>query len=92
MFERYSKLAERALRDEPPSPDEALWILDGGDVELLPLLHAAFLPRKLHFGRGVQVHILNNVQSGLCPENCGYCSQSRDSTAAIRMYPMKRHQ
>jgi biotin synthase len=35
------------------------------------------------------VHILNNVQSGLCPEDCGYCSQSRDSNAAIRKYPLK---
>jgi len=33
--------------------------------------------------------VLNNVQNGLCPEDCGYCSQNRDSTAAIRKYPMK---
>ncbi len=92
MFERYSRLAERALRDEPPTRDEAAWILDGDDVELLPLLHAAFEPRRRHFGRVVQVHVLNNVQNGLCPENCGYCSQSRDSTAAIRKYPLKGRQ
>ena len=36
------------------------------------------------------VHVLNNVQNGLCPEDCGYCSQSRDSKAAIRKYAMKR--
>jgi biotin synthase len=58
-------------------------------VALLPLLHAAFAPRERHFGRRVMVHVLNNVQSGLCPEDCGYCSQSRDSSAAIRKYPMK---
>jgi biotin synthase len=69
--------------------DEALWILDGQDVALLPLLQAAFAPRERHFGRRVMVHVLNNVQSGLCPEDCGYCSQSRDSEAAIRKYPMK---
>jgi biotin synthase len=32
---------------------------------------------------------LNNVQNGLCPEDCGYCSQSSDSDAAIRKYPIK---
>jgi len=37
----------------------------------------------------VMVHILNNVQNGLCPEDCGYCSQSRDSDSAIRKYPIK---
>jgi biotin synthase len=89
MLEPYTRLAERALRDEPPGDAQALWILDGDDVELLPLLHAAYIPRQRRFGRKVMVHILNNVQSGLCPEDCGYCSQSRDSNAAIRKYPLK---
>jgi len=35
------------------------------------------------------VHVLNNVQNGLCPEDCGYCSQNKDSKAAIRKYAMK---
>jgi biotin synthase len=89
VFETYSRLAERALRDEPPSAEEALWVLDGEDVELLPLLHAAYLPRVQHFGRKVMVHVLNNVQNGLCPEDCGYCAQNKDSKAAIRKYAMK---
>jgi biotin synthase len=89
VFDRYAELAARALRDEAPRPEDALWILEGGDVELLPLLAAAFEPRRRHFGRKVMVHVLNNVQNGLCPEDCGYCSQSRDATAAMRTYPMK---
>lgn len=89
MFDRYARLSERALRDEPPSREDALWILDAPDVALLPLLHAAYLPREKHFGRRVQVQILNNVQNGLCPEDCGYCSQSKDSAAPIRKYPLK---
>lgn len=89
MFEPYARLAERALRDEPPSTDECLRLLDGEGVALLPLLHAAYVPRERHFGRKVMVHVLNNVQNGLCPEDCGYCSQSKASTAAIRKYPMK---
>jgi biotin synthase len=35
------------------------------------------------------VHVLDNAQNGLCPEDCGYCSQSRDSEADLRKYPMK---
>ena len=89
MLETYARLAERALRDEPPTASEALWILDGADVALLPLLHAAFVPRERHFGRKVMVHVLNNVQNGLCPEDCGYCSHSRDSKAGIRKCPMR---
>jgi biotin synthase len=82
-------LATRALNDEPPSEAEALWILEGEDAELLPLLHAAFEPRRRYFGREVMVQILNNVQNGLCGEDCGYCSQSKRSDSAIRKYPMK---
>jgi biotin synthase len=87
--DRYAALAHDALRDVAPSEADALWILDGPDVELLPLLHAAFEPRRRAFGRKVMVHVLNNVQNGLCPEDCGYCSQNKDSTSAIRKYAMK---
>lgn len=89
MHDVYRELAERALRDEPPSEETGSWILDGEDVELLPLLHAAFEPRRHYFGRRVMVHVLDNAQNGLCPEDCGYCSQSRDSQSELRKYPMK---
>ena len=89
MFDRYATLAECALRDEPPTLEEARWILDGSDVALLPLLEAAAAPRRRHFGNKVMVHFLNNVQNGLCPEDCGYCSQNRDSKATIKKYAMK---
>jgi len=86
---RYARLAGRALGGEAPSREDARWVLSGEDVELLPLLQAAYEPRRARFGRRVMVHVLNNVQNGLCPEDCGYCSQNRDSQAAIRKYPMK---
>jgi len=85
----FSRLAERALRDEPPGQEEARRLLDDPELPLLPLLHAAFVPRERHFGRRVTVQVLNNVQNGLCPEDCGYCPQARGSEAAIRKYPMK---
>jgi biotin synthase len=89
LFETYAELARRALRGQPPTQAESMWILDRPDVELLPLLQAAYVPREHFFGRTVMVHILNNVQSGHCGEDCGYCAQSKSSTAPIRKYPMK---
>lgn len=89
MLDIYSQLAKRALAGEAPTEEQCAWVLEGKDVELLPLLHAAFEPRRQHFGRKVMVHVLNNVQNGLCPEDCGYCSQNKDSSAPIRKYAMK---
>lgn len=89
MSDIYRELAERALTGEAPAEDRCEWILDAPEVALLPLLDAAYQPRRKHFGRKVMVHVLNNVQNGLCPEDCGYCAQNRDSDAAIRKYPMK---
>jgi len=89
VFEMYSQLAERALVGEAPSQEDALWILAGHDVELLPLLHAAFVPRRHHFGRKVSVQVLNNIQNGLCSEDCGYCAQAKGSESGIREYRMK---
>jgi biotin synthase len=87
--DRYQRLARNALAGNAPSESDALWVLDGPDVELLPLLQAAYAPRHQAFGRKVMVHVLNNVQNGLCPEDCGYCSQNKDSKSAIRKYAMK---
>jgi len=36
----------------------------------------------------VRLHFLLNAQSGLCPEDCNYCSQSKISTAEIAKYPL----
>ncbi len=85
----YAELARNALAGIAPSEEQSVWILDGPDVELLPLLHAAYEPRRRAFGRKVKIHVLKNVQNGLCPEDCGYCSQNKDSKAAIRKYAMK---
>ncbi|OSM00206.1 putative biotin synthase [Magnetofaba australis IT-1] len=45
--------------------------------------------RHAHFGRGVRVHILNNVQNGYCPEECNYCAQAKNSDAPIEKYSLK---
>ena len=42
--------------------------------------------RRKHFGRTVQLYFLMNAKSGLCPEDCHYCSQSKVSTAEIPRY------
>ena len=83
---RYRALAEDALADRPLGREEALTVLRGGDADLPAALWAAFAVRSRHFGRGVKLCMLQNARSGLCPEDCGYCSQSAVSTADIPRY------
>ncbi|REJ87545.1 MAG: biotin synthase BioB [Planctomycetota bacterium] len=82
----WNRLAEKSLAGELLERDEAHAVLDCPDDDLLDLLSAAFRVRREHFGRQVQLYYLTNPQSGLCPEDCGYCSQSAVSGAEIPKY------
>ena len=61
-------------------------MLECPDEELLDLLAAAYRVRRRWFGNQVQLYFLMNAKSGLCPEDCGYCSQSKVSEAEIPRY------
>ncbi len=83
----YAELAEKALAGELLSPSEMKSVIHGPDERLPELLDAAFRVRHHYFGKRVQIHVLMNAKSGLCPEDCGYCSQSSVSEAEIDKYP-----
>ncbi|MBI4350412.1 MAG: biotin synthase BioB [Elusimicrobia bacterium] len=85
----YLRLADKALCGEELTYEESSGLLDAGAGDLLPLLQAAFKIRRTYWGTEVRVHILNNVQNGLCSEDCSYCPQSGGSQAPIAEYPMK---
>src|SRR5881296_3050978 len=82
----YRRLAEQALADRPLARDDARALLASPDADLPAVLWAAIAARSRHFGRRVKLCVLQNARSGLCPEDCGYCSQSAVSTADIRRY------
>ena len=79
-------LAERVIQGHAVTAAEALAILQSPDEELLMLMQAAFLIRQRHFGKKVKLNMILNAKSGLCPEDCGYCSQSIVSEAPIDKY------
>jgi biotin synthase len=83
----WHSLAHSVLFGRAIERDEALAVLRAPDEELLTVLDAAFAVRRHYFGKRVQLYYLMNAKSGLCPENCGYCSQSRVSEADIPRYP-----
>lgn len=82
----WPELAERVLNGHRLTPDEGLAVLRSDDEELLDLLAAAYRVRRRWWGDRVNLNFLMNAKSGLCSEDCGYCSQSRVSEAEIPRY------
>ena len=82
----YPALAAKALRRQKPTRDELLGVLSGSDDDLLDLVAAAFRVRLRYFGRRVKLNYLVNMKSGLCPEDCSYCSQRLGSQAEVVKY------
>ncbi len=78
--------ADRILDGGELSRDEARQILESSDDDLLRLLSAGFRLRQKYFGKTVQLYFLMNAKSGLCPEDCHYCSQSKISEAPVPKY------
>lgn len=66
--------------------DELLAVLASSDEDLLDVVAAAGRVRRKFFGRRVKLNYLVNMKSGLCPEDCGYCSQRLGSTADVLKY------
>ncbi len=79
-------LVDKGLRRELPTREEALAVLATTDEELLDVVAAAGKVRRQWFGRRVKLNYLVNLKSGLCPEDCSYCSQRLGSKAEILKY------
>ncbi|RMG60602.1 MAG: biotin synthase BioB [Deltaproteobacteria bacterium] len=79
---------EKALSGKGIDPESALHVLSTPDEYLFDLLGAAFRVRLRHKGRNVRFCSIVNAKSGLCSEDCSFCSQSRVSRAEIEKFPL----
>ena len=84
----FYKIAEKVLTGTSLTGYECLDILNCPKENILALLHAAFQVRNKFFGTTVYLHMLINAKSGLCSEDCSYCSQSKVADAEIMKYPL----
>ncbi len=82
----WDRLADVVLQGGKLSRSEGQEILQSSDDEIMQLLAAAYRIRHQYFGNVVQLYYLKNAKSGLCQEDCGYCSQSKNSDAPIEKY------
>jgi len=85
----YAKMAQKLLEGDELSRDEALQIVRSDDSEILEVMAAAFRVRQHFHGKGVKVHVLQNAKSGVCPEDCKFCSQSLKNNSDVEQYGMQ---
>jgi biotin synthase len=85
----WNALAGRAIAGEAPTREEALEAVRCADPEHLSLLQAAYRVRRHFHGNRVKLHVLENAMSGMCPEDCSFCSQSRVATGEIERYRLE---
>lgn len=84
----WSEVAERVTQGYQITREEALAILREPEEKLLELLNAAFIIRQKYFGKKMKLNMIVNAKSGMCPEDCFYCSQSAISDAPIEKYAL----
>jgi biotin synthase len=86
MFKDWFVLAERQLAGGTLNREDARAILAAPDGEVIDLVAAGGRLRRAHFSNWVKVNYLVNLKSGLCPEDCHYCSQRLGSEADVLRY------
>jgi biotin synthase len=79
-------LTAQSFEGRPPTSDQALALLATADDDLLDVVAAAARVRRRFFGNRVKLNYLVSMKSGLCPEDCSYCSQRRGSEAGVLTY------
>jgi biotin synthase len=82
--------AELSISNDIFPRENAQYMLEDDSVDILQLVNVAGRVRMKFFGRQVKLHQINNIQNGLCPEDCGYCGQSKITKAPIKKYPLKK--
>lgn len=82
----FTELTTRIAQGHLLTTAEALALMSVDDAEVFRLVSAAGILRRKHFGNTVKVNYLVNLKSGLCPEDCTYCSQRLGSTTEILKY------
>ena len=82
----WNSFADKVLDGQDLTEPDALQVLACPDVEVPSLLAAAYRVRYRYHANRVQLYYLRNAKSGLCPEDCNYCSQSKIAETEVNKY------
>lgn len=81
-------ITEKVIDIKGVSEEDALYIAGTGTEEVSLLFYYASRLRDIFKGKDVELCAIVNAKSGLCGEDCAYCSQSAVSQADIPVYPL----
>ncbi|AFV88851.1 MAG: biotin synthase BioB [Acidipropionibacterium acidipropionici] len=81
-----SEMVRAGLDGRSATPQQALEVLRSPDEMTMSIVAAAGRLRRHFFANRVRLNYLVNLKSGLCPEDCSYCSQRLGSRADIMKY------
>jgi len=85
----WNTLSEQVLAGHDVTAEQATAILNAPDEEILTLVDAAYRIRREYYGQGVSVHVLQNAKSGMCKENCKFCSQAIGAYSGVDRYQIQ---
>jgi biotin synthase len=86
LRELLDELVVNALDCKSPTREQALEVLASSDEDLLDVVAAGGRVRRHFFGNRIKLNVIVNMKSGLCPEDCAYCSQRSGSKADVLKY------
>ena len=72
------ELAHKILAGQHITAAEAYELYQDDAIDTMDLVHEAYKLRQHFYGKKVKLNMILNAKSGICPEDCGYCGQSRD--------------
>lgn len=82
------RIRENAMSGRGINAEDALTVLSLPQVEIWPLLTVSETVRRHFKGDQIRLCSIVNAKSGLCSEDCAFCSQSSRSKASIEKYPL----
>src|SRR3990172_7045568 len=83
---------EKALKGEGLSYDEGCELVNLPDAHLFDILASSEKIRKVFKGDEINLCSIINAKSGLCAEDCTFCSQSVHYNTGVKTYPMVESQ
>lgn len=84
----WERIREKAISGAGIEEKDALAVLNLPQEKLWRLLDVTEEVRRRFKGDGIRLCSIVNAKSGLCSEDCAFCSQSIRSKADIKKYPL----